>query len=168
LVRRRRAAAVRPGHEVRPGGGLAVRARAAGRRGPHHRDHRPRRAPKDSHDVDYEAHTDIVGGEEKIKKVGPTFGGDLEGLREWRVRRGIWRDMQNGGSFRDPAGIDFLHSNSKFWSRGPCRGPLELLSREAISRQFAPQKWIVNASMVYYLLLMRVRSDCQGKWMIKW
>jgi hypothetical protein len=55
-------------------------------------------APEDSHDDDYEAHTDIVGGEEKIKKkVGPTFGGrfggpprmegerrNLEGHAKWR------------------------------------------------------------------------------------
>jgi hypothetical protein len=39
------------------------------------------------------------------------------------VRGGIWRGMQNGGPFRGPAGVDFLHSTSKFWSRGPYRGP---------------------------------------------
>jgi hypothetical protein len=31
--------------------------------------------------------------------------------------------MQNGGPFRGPAGVDFLHPTSKFWSRGPYRGP---------------------------------------------
>jgi hypothetical protein len=96
--RRQRAAAVRLGHEVRPGEGLAVRARAAGRRGPHHRDHRPRRASYDSHDGDYEAHPDAsrscareraIAGEtrwrgNKIKGWDPHFGGGVEGLQEWR------------------------------------------------------------------------------------
>jgi hypothetical protein len=59
----------------------------------------------------------------KKKMVGPTFGGDLEGLQEWRVRGGIWRSMQNGGLFRGPARDGFLHQTSKFWSRAPHAGP---------------------------------------------
>jgi hypothetical protein len=43
-------------------------------------------APEDSHDDDYEAHTDIVGGEEKIKKKS--------GTHVWRE---IWRASKNGG-----------------------------------------------------------------------
>jgi hypothetical protein len=31
--------------------------------------------------------------------------------------------MQNGGPFKGPAGVDFLHSTSTFWSRGAYRGP---------------------------------------------
>jgi hypothetical protein len=47
----------------------------------------------------------------------------LEGLQEWRVGGGIWRGMQNGGGFEGPAGVEFLHLTSKFWSRGPYGGP---------------------------------------------
>jgi hypothetical protein len=31
--------------------------------------------------------------------------------------------MQNGGGFGGPAGVEFLHLTSKFWSRGPYEGP---------------------------------------------
>jgi hypothetical protein len=48
---------------------------------------------------------------------------EMEGLQEWRVREGIWRGMQNGGLFRGPAGVEFLHKTSKFCSRGLYRGP---------------------------------------------
>jgi hypothetical protein len=60
----------------------------------------------------------------KIKEtMGPTFGGGMEGLKEWRVRVGIWRSMENEGSYRGPAGVVFLPKAFKFWSRGPYRGP---------------------------------------------
>jgi hypothetical protein len=54
--------------------------------------------------------------ERKKESVGPTFGGEMEGLQEWRVGGGIWRGMQNG----------FLPKTSKFWSSGPYRGPTGL------------------------------------------
>jgi hypothetical protein len=55
--------------------------------------------------------------------VGPTEGVDLEGLQKCRLGGEIWRGMQNGGAFGGPAGVEFLHLTSKFWSRGPYRGP---------------------------------------------
>jgi hypothetical protein len=33
------------------------------------------------------------GQRKKINMVGPTFGGEMEGLQEWRLRGGIWRGM---------------------------------------------------------------------------
>jgi hypothetical protein len=38
----------------------------------------------------------------------------MEGLQDWRVGGGIWRDMQNGGLFRGPAGVGFLHKPPNF------------------------------------------------------
>jgi hypothetical protein len=49
--------------------------------------------------------------------------GGVEGLQEWRLGREIWRGLKNGGSFRGSVGVDFLPKTSKFWSRGPYRGP---------------------------------------------
>jgi hypothetical protein len=45
---------------------------------------------------------------------GPTYPNLLD--HGWE----IWSDMKNAGSFRDYAGIEFLHQTSKF-SRGPTR-----------------------------------------------
>jgi hypothetical protein len=55
--------------------------------------------------------------------MGPTFGGGMEGLQEWRVGVGIWRSMENEGTYRGITGVGFLPEASKFWSRGPYRGP---------------------------------------------
>jgi hypothetical protein len=49
----------------------------------------------------------------------PQMEKDFEGLWEWRLGGGIWRVMQNGGSFRGSAGVEFLHLTSKFWNGGP-------------------------------------------------
>jgi hypothetical protein len=54
------------------------------------------------------------GQRKKINMVGPSFGGEMEGLQKWRLRGDIWRGMQNGGLFRGPAGDGFLHQTSKF------------------------------------------------------
>jgi hypothetical protein len=48
--------------------------------------------------------------------------------------RGIWRSLKNGGSFRGPPRVDFLHLTFKFWSRGPYGSPpvpLELSGADA-------------------------------------
>jgi hypothetical protein len=60
---------------------------------------------------------------ERKKWWDPRKEGDLKGLQEWRVGGEIWRGMQNGGGFGGPAGVEFLHLTSKFWSRGPYGGP---------------------------------------------
>jgi hypothetical protein len=51
----------------------------------------------------------------------------MEGLQEWRVGVVIWRSMENGGPYRGSAGVDFFPKTFKFWSRGPYKGPTELL-----------------------------------------
>jgi hypothetical protein len=47
------------------------------------------------------------GGEEKW--WGPHLEGGFGGPPRMEGERGIWRGMQNGGLFRDPAGDGFLH-----------------------------------------------------------
>jgi hypothetical protein len=62
-----------------------------------------------------------MGAEKKKryeKKMGPTFGGGMEGLQEWRVRVKILRGMENGGPYKSPVGVGFFPKISKFWSRG--------------------------------------------------
>jgi hypothetical protein len=39
--------------------------------------------------------------------------GDLEALQEWRLRREIWRGLQNGGLFGGPTGVDFFYKTSR-------------------------------------------------------
>jgi hypothetical protein len=69
-------------------------------------------------------------GEEKEENGGAHYlEGGVEGLQEWRLGGGIWRGLKNGGSFRGPAGVDFLHSTSKFWSRGPYGSPHKSCSK---------------------------------------
>jgi hypothetical protein len=38
----------------------------------------------------------------------------MEGLQEWRVGVGIWRSMENGGPYKNPAGVGFFLKTSKF------------------------------------------------------
>jgi hypothetical protein len=64
----------------------------------------------------------LLRGVEKTRVGGtwdPQMEKDFEGLWEWRLGGGIWRVMQNGGSFRGSAGVEFLHLTSKFWNGGP-------------------------------------------------
>jgi hypothetical protein len=66
-------------------------------------------------------------GNEKIKKINKKSGTHIwrgnGGPPEMEGEVGIWSGMQNGGFFRGPAVDGFLHQTSKFWSRGPYRGP---------------------------------------------
>jgi hypothetical protein len=52
--------------------------------------------------------------EKNKKMVGPMFGGGMEGLQEWRVGVGIWKSMENGGPYRDPAGVGFFPKPPNF------------------------------------------------------
>jgi hypothetical protein len=73
-------------------------------------------------------------GKKKERNGGAHIWRGMEGLRKWRVGGGIWRGMQNGGLFKGPAGDEFLHQTSKFWSRDPYGGPEMLLEFSPISK----------------------------------
>jgi hypothetical protein len=74
----------------------------------------------------------VCGG---AKWWGPPLEGEMEGLQEWRVGGEIWRGMQNGGPFEGPAGVDFFHQTSKFWSRVSYIGPCWSCSKDGLKRR---------------------------------
>ncbi|ONM16504.1 malate synthase1 [Zea mays] len=93
-VRRRRAAAVRPGHDARARGGLDVRARAAGRRGPHRGDHGPRRAAQDG----------ALQGSEDMERGVPESGESCWDRAREHPGNGAGGDVASGvPNERDPA-----------------------------------------------------------------
>jgi hypothetical protein len=92
----------------------------------------------------------MVGPTEGVGFGGPlgmeAWRGDLEGHAKWR-------------GFGGPAGAEFLHLTSKFWSRGPYGGPHRRCSYKPITiHNFEGKKkngtqfgWIVkNATRVLY------------------